>query len=100
MDEKAKIRTMLVAIVGMEGMQPKVSDRSDMGTDEMTIADLILWRSKKIGSTIPAVVTQALTVEGLPYEEIPEHIQLTVFKFRKLKHERRLALVSKVLGAS
>jgi len=66
---------------------------------ELSVANIILWRWTTLPgrSATPHEVADSLTVEGLPYEEIPPRFRAAVTKFRHLRRDARVAACRRVL---
>lgn len=56
----------------------------------MSRHDAVLrWRVASVKNPMSHSLAESLSVEGLPYEEIPEQMQAGVTAFRKLRHDER-----------
>jgi hypothetical protein len=52
---------------------------------------LFLWRAEGVSALTPEALADALTVESLRYEKIPEMFQDSVRAFRKLRTDHRIS---------
>lgn len=60
---------------------------------------LLRWRSETLPAVTPQVLSDSLTVEGLPYEKIPmQYLQLVV-GIRHLRQDARLTICKKYLDS-
>ena len=73
-----------------------------MGITFDEVDRLLRWRTR--GQGHPAglsaqKIVDSLSVEGLPYEQIPDDLYEAVVQFRHLRQDARLAKVQRWLGA-